>query len=175
MELSQIKLHLKAYLLHQQTLDAAHFLVRSFGLATHDDWGAFDFRKDENKELIVLTTEGEVGEAQTIMIPRNLFDFDFNLVINLLAHEIVHIKQKTQEPLVFDKNEREFVAHYEMLFHTIFPQVPEMSDFHKDWFGNRALAYYNRMYAGGDLQKKYEKQKSEIESLLQTVQNNKNE
>lgn len=170
MDVHQIKTHLEAYKEHLQILDAAYFLVRSFHLTENDDWGKFDFRKDENKELIVLTTEGEIGDVQTIMIPKNLFDFDFNLVMNLLAHEMVHIQQKTQVPFVEDKNEREFQAHYEMLFHKIFPQIPEMSDFHKDWFGKRALTYYNRMEAGGELQKKYEFQKNEIQTILDKLQ-----
>jgi hypothetical protein len=172
MELNLIKWHLDAYKSQNQILDAAHYLVRSFGLAKEDDWGKFDFRKDENKDLIVLTTEGEVGEPQTIMIPNNLFDFDFNLVMNLLAHEMAHIQQKTQMPLVFDKNEREFVAHYEMLFHTLFPLIPELSDFHKNWFGNRALTYYNRMEPDGELQQKYASQKNNLNDLLLNLPQN---
>lgn len=168
MDFSQIKLHLDAYKDNHQILDAAYFLVRSFHLA-NDDWGQFDFRKDENKELIVLTTEGEIGEPQKIMIPNNLFDFDFNLVINLIAHEMVHIRQKTHQPFVEDKNEREFQAHYEMLFHQIYPQVPEMSDFHKKWFGERAITYYNRMEIGGELQQKYSQQKTEIDQLINNL------
>jgi hypothetical protein len=172
MDSSQIKLHIEAYKNNVQIIDAANFLVHSFHLAK-GDWGEFEFRKDENKELIVLTTDGEIGEPQKVMIPKNLFDFDFNLVINLIAHEMVHIQQKTQEPFVEDKNEREFVAHYEMLFHTIFPQVPDMSDFHKDWFGKRAIAYYNRMGVGSALQEKYAQQKSELEEIINHLPQNK--
>jgi hypothetical protein len=166
---SEIKLHLSAYKVHSQILDAAYFLVRSFGLAPSDDWGKFDFRKDENKELIVLTTEGEIGNSQTIFIPKNLFDFDFNLVMNLIMHEMIHIQQKTKEPFVEDKNEREFVAHYEMLVHKMFPHIPEMSDFHKDWFAKRAISYYDRMEKNGIMQQKYAQQKQELEYIIQNL------
>ncbi|WP_124642636.1 hypothetical protein [Amniculibacterium aquaticum] len=168
MDLSQVKLHLNTYLEHQQVLDAAYFIVSSFGLA-NDNWGRFDFRKDENKELIVLTTDGEVGAPQVIMIPKNLFDFDFNLVINLIAHEMVHIHQKTIAPYVEDKNEREFQAHYEMLFHKRYPNIPDMSNFHKVWFGKRALDYYKRMGEESDLQQKYAEQKLEIDLLINSI------
>lgn len=66
------------------------------------------------------------------MIPRNLFDFDLNLVLNMVAHEMLHVKQKAPGQVIEDKNEREFQAYYEMLFHKVFPQIPEVSDFHKN-------------------------------------------
>ena len=103
---------------------------------------------------MLLTTEGVLGEKQMVMIPRNLFDFDLNLVANMVAHEILHVRQKYQEVLVEDKNEREFQAYYEMLFHKEFPLVPDVSDFHKKFFGEKALEYYKRMGENSVLQKK---------------------
>ncbi len=173
MDFSQIKAHLAAYKNHGQILDAANFLVSSFGLSQNDSWGNFDFRKDENKELIVLTTEGDFNRPQTIWIPSNIFDFDFNLVLNLLAHEMLHVRQKTLAPFVEDKNEREFQAHYEMLFHTNFPQIPDMSDFHKNWFANRGITYFDRMETGGLLQQKYQVQKNELQQIVENLKTNK--
>jgi hypothetical protein len=51
-----------------------------------------------------------------VKIPRNLFDFDIKLVLNMVAHEMLHVRQKDPNSLVEDKNEREFQAYYEMLF-----------------------------------------------------------
>jgi hypothetical protein len=53
-----------------------------------------------------------------------------------------------------------------MLFHKVFPQVPEVSDFHKKFFGGKALEYYKRMGEGSELQQKYAEQKTEVEHLI---------
>ena len=103
------------------------------------------------------------------MIPRNLFDFELNLIVNMVAHEMLHVRQKSPETLVEDKNEREFQAYYEMLFHKEFPLVPDVSDFHKKFFGEKALEYYRRMGENSDLQKKYVYQKIEVEDLIQAL------
>ena len=168
MDFSQIKLHIDAYKKHHQTEDAARFLIRSFGLEDSNLEG-FLFREDFKPDYIALTTEGNFGEPQKMRIPPNIFDFDFNLVLNMIAHEMIHIRQKTREPFVEDKNEREWQAHYEMLFHKIFPQIPVMSDFYQKAFSEKALEYYRRMGAGSDLQKKYARQKIEVENLLNEV------
>lgn len=60
------------------------------------------------------------------------FDFDLALVMNVIAHEMVHVSQRAAKDFVEDKNEREWQAYYEMLFHKRFPQLPELSDFHKN-------------------------------------------
>ena len=74
-------------------------------------------------------------------------------MLNLLAHEMLHLKQKSEKCKVEDKNEREFQAYYENLFHKEFPLVPELSPFQQKAFGNKALEYYTRMEKGSDLQK----------------------
>ena len=118
---------------------------------------------------MLLTAEGEIGGRQMVMIPKNLFDFDLNLVVNMLAHEMLHVRQKAPENIVEDKNEREFQAYYEMLFHKVFPNVPEVSDFHKKFFGGKALEYYKRMGEGSELQTKYAEQKLEVEGLINAL------
>lgn len=172
MNLENIANHLAAYKKHDQILDAAAFLIHNFHLES-ENFAGFGFRPELEPNKILLTTEGPLGEKQMVMIPRNLFDFDLNLVLNMIAHEMLHVRQKAPENLVEDKNEREFQAYYEMLFHTIFPQIPEVSDFHKKFFGEKALEYYKRMGENSELQKKYAEGKTQIEELLEKLQQKK--
>ena len=168
MNLEHIKDHLNAYKEHDQIFDAAHFLVDSFGLQS-DNLAGFGFRPELEPNKILLTTDGALGEMQMVMIPRNLFDFDLNIVANMLAHEMLHVRQKAPETLVEDKNEREFQAYYEMLFHKEFPLVPDVSDFHKKFFAEKALEYYRRMGENSELQEKYSLQKLEIENFIDSL------
>lgn len=168
MNLENISAHINAYKSHDQILDAANFLIRSLGLET-ENFAGFGFRPELEPNRMLLTTEGELGGKQMVMIPRNLFDFDLNLVANMVAHEMLHVRQKAPETLVDDKNEREFQAYYEMLFHKVFPNIPDVSDFHKKFFGEKALEYYRRMGENSELQKKYAAQKTEVENLLSVV------
>lgn len=165
MNFEQINLHLNAYKEHDQIIDAANYLIHSFNLE-HENFAGFDFREELSPNSMLLTAEGQLGQPQKVMIPRNLFDFDLNLVLNMVAHEMLHVRQKAPGNLIEDKNEREFQAYSEMLFHKVFPQIPEVSDFHKKFFANKALEYYKRMGEGSDLQKKYAEQKIEVEQLI---------
>ena len=73
--------------------------------------------------------------------------------------------------MIMDKNEREWQAYYEMLFHTNFPQIPKLSDYYIKFFGEKALIYYSRMGEGSELQLKYLEQKLEVEKLLENLIN----
>lgn len=168
MNLEHISDHVAAYKKHDQIIDGANFIISSFGL-DHENFAGFGFRTELEPKKMLLTAEGTLGGRQMVMIPKNLFDFDLKLVINMLAHEMLHVRQKAAESLVEDKNEREFQAYYEMLFHTVFPNVPEVSDFHKKFFGEKALEYYKRMGVNSELQEKYEEQKLEVESLISSL------
>lgn len=168
MNLDTFKFHVDAYKEHNQLFDAAEYLLRSFGLED-DHLEGFGLRNDEKPNFVVVTTEGEFNGKQKIMIPKNLFDFDLSLVLNLIAHEMLHVRQKTQEPVVEDKNEREFQAYSEMLFHTNFPLIPDAPDFNRKQFCEKALDYYKRMGENSDLQKKYEAEKIKIEELLDEI------
>jgi hypothetical protein len=126
MNLEQVNLHLNAYKESDQILDAAKYLIRNFDLE-HENFAGFGFREELKNDGLLLTAEGEIGEKQIVKIPRNLFDFDIKLVLNMVAHEMLHVRQKDPNSLVEDKNEREFQAYYEMLFHKVFPQIPELS------------------------------------------------
>ncbi len=168
MNLENITDHLEAYKHHGQIIDAANFVISSFGLE-HDNFAGFGFRPELEPNKMLLTAEGALGERQMVMIPKNLFDFDLNLVVNMLAHEMLHVRQKAPENLIEDKNEREFQAYYEMLFHKVFPNVPEVSDFHKKFFGQKALEYYRRMGDSSKLQENYKEQKLEVEALINNL------
>lgn len=168
MDLENIKNHLKAYLQHDQIFDAANFLVDAFNLG-HPNFAGFGFRPELEPNKMLLTTEGPLGAPQIVNIPKNLFDFDLNLVTNMIAHEMLHVRQKSAAQLVEDKNEREFQAYYEMLFHKIFPLVPDVSDFHKKFFAEKALEYYRRMGENSALQTKYAQQRNDIEQLVHSL------
>lgn len=165
MNLEQVNFHIEAYKESDQILDAAHYLIRNFNL-DHENFAGFDFRDEIDEKGVLLTAEGELGEPQTVKIPRNLFDFNLDLVLNVVAHEMLHVRQKSPNSLVEDKNEREFQAYYEMLFHKVFPNIPDVSDFHKKFFGEKALEYYKRMGENSELQQKYSEQKKEVEDLI---------
>ncbi|MBT0550983.1 hypothetical protein [Riemerella anatipestifer] len=164
MDLNKVEFHIDAYKTYGQILDAASFVIKAFGLE-HFNFAGFDFREEMDARSIVLTTEGELSQPQKVKIPKNLFDFNFNLVLNLIAHEMLHVRQKAQETLVEDKNEREFQAYYETLFHKVFPQIPDAPDFNRKQFADKALEYYRRMGEGSALQEKYYSQKEEVEAL----------
>ena len=168
MNLDQIKSNLNDFKQNDQIFDAAHFLLKTFNLE-NENFAGFGFREELEPNKMLLTTDGQLGEKQMVMIPRNLFDFDLNLVANMVAHEMFHVRQKAPETLVEDKNEREFQAYSEMLFHREFPLVPEVSDFHKKFFGEKALEYYKRMGENSELQQKYAEKKKEVEFLIQSL------
>ena len=168
MNLDQIKTNLTTFKANNQIFEAAHFLIETFGLESQN-FAGFGFRPEVEPNKMLLTTEGELGEKQMVMIPRNLFDFDLNLVANMVAHEMLHVRHKAPESLVEDKNEREFQAYCEMLFHKQFPLVPDVSDFHKKFFAEKALEYYKRMGEHSELQNKYAEQKLELENFVAAI------
>ena len=151
-----------------ETIAAANFLIEEYGL-THPNFKGFELREKAKPEFILMTTEGVLGEPQIIRIPENTFEFPLPLMLNLLMHEMIHVGQKNKDNVIEDKNEREWQAYYEMLFHTQFPQIPELSDFHKRFFANKALEYYNRMGESTLLQIKYANQKQKVDLLLLDV------
>ncbi|MGC4129661.1 MAG: hypothetical protein QM564_08920 [Bergeyella sp.] len=160
--------HIQAYKDNNQIIDAVEYLLRSYRMED-ENLSGFEFRDDWQPGFVVITTEGDFGKPQIIRLPQNLFDCDLRLVLNLIAHEMVHVRQKTQIPFVEDKNEREWQAYYEMLFHQIFPHIPDASDFHRKGFAEKALEYYRKMGEDSELQQKYAEQKAEVEQLLDEI------
>ena len=170
MNYEKLQFNLNAYKETGEILDGAKFLIHQFDL-DDDNFAGFGFRDELEKNSILLTANGELGELQHVMIPRNLFDFDLTLVLNMLAHEMLHVRQKSARMMIMDKNEREWQAYYEMLFHTNFPRIPTLSDYYIKFFGEKALIYYSRMGEGSELQLKYLEQKEEVEKLLEDLIN----
>lgn len=150
------------------TVEAAHWLVKVYELE-QENFSHFELTERAEPSFILMTTNGIIGSKQVIKLPANAFEFPLFLMLNLLAHEMLHVKQKSEKDKVEDKNEREFQAYSENLFHTKFPLIPELSKFHKKAFGNKALEYYNRMGEGSELQKKYAEQKEEVKQLIKNL------
>lgn len=147
---------------------AAMFLFEEYGLKD-DNFAGLAFREAAKPEFILLTAEGAIGEKQLIRIPENLFQYQLELVLNLLAHEMVHVGQKAKGVEIQDRNEREWQAYREMLFHKKFPLIPDASIFHQKFFANKALDYYNKMEKDGELQLRYAAQKLEIEDFVKNL------
>lgn len=161
------KIKSKIDLLHNEgkSIEAADWLLKTFDIQDIN-LKEFATREKADPSYILLTTEGDFGEEQIIRIPENLFEFPLPLVLTLLTHEMVHVGQKSRKPYILDRLEREWQAYYEMLFHKIFPNFLEVSNFHKKFFADKAFSYYKRMGEGSELQKKYSEQKKEIEDLI---------
>ena len=170
MNYEKLQFNLNAYKETGEILDGAKFLIHQFDL-DDENFAGFGFRDELEKTSILLTANGEIGELQHVMIPRNLFDFDLTLVLNMLAHEMLHVRQKSPRMMIIDKNEREWQAYYEMFFHINFPQIPTLSAYYIKFFGEKALIYYGRMGEGSELQLKYAEQKLEVEKLLEDLIN----
>lgn len=168
MPFEEIELTIKTFHNLGMTIEAAEFLIKTYKLE-HPNFDYFELAKDAEPEFILMLTIGALGKPQRIQIPKNVFKYPLNLVLNLLAHEMLHVKQKASENLIIDKNEREWQAYYEMIFHKEFPLIPNCSDYHIKFFGSKALEYYKRMGAGSELQLKYADQKREVENTISSI------
>ena len=151
-----------------ETISAANFLIEEYNIK-HPNFDCFELREKAKPEYILMTTEGTFGRKQIIRIPENTFEFQLILMLNLIAHEMIHVAQKVEKDAYPDRNEREFLAYSEMLFHTTYPQVPDASVYHQKFFANKAFDYYKRMGEGSELQKKYANQKAAIELLIASL------
>ena len=133
----------------------------------------FIFREAAKPDFILLTTEGDFSKKQTIRIPKNILEFPLELILTMLIHEFIHVIQKTKKPFVYDKNEREWQAYYEMNFNQQFPQLPNITDFHKLFFAKKGLEYFERMGENSPLQIKYDYQKKQVEELISILEKKK--
>lgn len=153
-----------------QTEEAALFLIDEFEL-NQPNFAGILLREKADPSYILFTAEGNIGDPIYVRIPENTFEFQFELMINLLAHEMVHVIQKSKLYKIEIREEREWQAYYEMCFHKLFPKVPDASKKHRIFFANKALEYYNRMPKDGELQQKYANQKVEIERFIASLSN----
>lgn len=152
-----------------ETEKAALFLIDEFDL-NQPNFAGILLREKAEPTNILFTAEGEIGNPIYIRIPENTFEYKFELIINLLAHEMMHVIQKSKLYSIQVREEREWQAYYEMCFHKTFPKVPNASTFHQIFFAKKGLEYYNRMEKDGELQKKYSEQKSEIERFIKKLE-----
>jgi len=151
-----------------ETIQAANLAIEEYGIK-HPNFKGFELREKAKSDYILMTTEGVFGQPQIIRIPDNTFEFEFVLMLNLIAHEMVHVNQKVIGNFIEDRNEREWQAYYEMLFHKIYPQIPDVPKHQQIFFANKGLEYYKRMGENSALQQKYAEQKLEVENLLASL------
>lgn len=151
-----------------ETIAAANFVVETYGIK-HPNFDRFELREKAEAKYIMMTTEGTFGKPQIIRIPENTFEFEFILMLNLIAHEMIHVGQKATGNFIDDKNEREWQAYYEMLFHKTFPQIPDVPKHQQIFFADKAMGYYRRMGEGSVLQKKYALQRKEVEDFVASL------
>jgi len=152
-----------------ETIEAANYLIDVYGIK-HPNFSHFELRERAKPNYVLMTTEGTFGKPQIIRIPENTFEFELGLMLNLIAHEMIHVGQKVVVNQYPDKNEREWQAYYEMLFHKTYPQVPVLKEYHIKFFCEKAFEYYNRMEKDGPLQQKYAEQNTEVAQLLASLQ-----
>ncbi|MGH2666241.1 hypothetical protein [Flavobacterium sp.] len=151
-----------------ETVQAANLVIEEYGIR-HPNFKSFELRERAKPEYVLMTTEGTFGLPQIIRIPENTFEFEFILMLNLIGHEMIHVGQKTEGNSVEDRNEREWQAHYEMLFHKTYPQIPDMPKHQLLFFANKGLDYYRKMGENSALQQKYAQQKLEVENLVASL------
>ena len=151
-----------------QTVEAALFLIDEFEL-NQPNFAGIVLREKADPSCILFTAEGKIGDPIYVRIPENAFEFQFELILNLLAHEMMHVIQKSKLYNIQVREEREWQAYYEMCFHKIFPKVPNASKGHRKFFATKALEYYNRMPKDGELQQKYANQKIEINRFIASL------
>lgn len=148
-------------------IEALYEIMNQFGLK-HSSFTGFGFREELNPKGLLLTAEGTEQTGIQIKVPRNILDFDLTLVVNLLMHEMYHVYQRSGENQIIDREEREWQAYYEMIFHEKFPDIPKLSDFYIIQFGKKAISYYNRMT--DELKSKYLHQKEKVELILSEIE-----
>ena len=151
---------------NQLIFEALYEILEQFSLR-HSSFIGFEFREELNPNGLLLTAEGTESTGITIKVPRNILDFDLALVANLLMHEMYHVFQRTGKNQIESREEREWQAYYEMIFHEKFPSIPILNDFYCKQFGNKALTYYQRMT--DDLKLKYQQQKEKVEQVIETI------
>lgn len=149
-------------------IEALYEIMDQFNLK-HSSFTGFEFRDEINPKGLLLTAEGSESTGIKIKVPKNILDFDLALVANLLMHEMYHVYQRSGKEQIEVRDEREWQAYHEMIFHEKFPQIPVLSNFYIKQFGTKAITYYERM--SDDLKSKYQHQKENIEQLLKEIEN----
>lgn len=145
------------------TLEALQEILLQFDLH-HPKFVGFAFRDELNPKGLLLTAEGTEETGITIKVPKNILDFDISLIANLLMHEMYHVYQRTGDNQIITREEREWQAYREMIFHEKFKNIPALDEFYIRQFAEKALTYYDRM--SDLLQAKYAVEKIQIQKIL---------
>lgn len=156
------------YLKNNQLVVEALYEILDKLKLKHNAFTGFSFREEINPKGLLLTAEGDESTGITIRVPRNILDFDLTLLSNLLMHEMIHVFQRSGENQIESREEREWQAYTEMIFHKRFPNVPPLTDFYIKQFGEKALTYYNRM--PDDMKAKYAVEKNELNTILISIE-----
>lgn len=164
---NEFKTQIETFKSNDLIFDALHTILNYFNL-NHPSFKGFVLRDELNPKGLLLTAEGNEENGISIHIPKNILDFDLALISNLLMHEVYHIYQRTGEEIITTREEREWQAYYEMIFHEKFTQLPELSKFYQIQFAKKALTYYKTMNL--ELKEKYLDQKLKIDNLLENEQ-----
>ncbi len=153
-EISQI---INSYHKLGETIQAANFLTEEYGIK-HPNLERFELREKAIPECILITIEMTFGKKQIIRIPKNTFEFPIVLMLNRIAHVMIHASQKVEENFYPDRNKRKWQAYFEMLLNKTYPQIPVASVFHQKFFTEKALNYKKTMGENSQLQLKYASQ-----------------
>ena len=87
-------------------------------------------------------------------------------------HEMYHVHQRSGDNQIETREEREWQAYTEMIFHKKFTQIPILANFYIKQFGEKALTYYAKMT--DELKAKYAEEKADLEKILQTIYDKEN-
>ena len=98
MTLDEIKLKINTFHKNGQAINAVYWLLKKYNLKNANLKG-FEFRETAKPDFILITTEGDFGKPQIIRIPENTFEFPLELMLVLIAHEMVHVNQKNNKTL----------------------------------------------------------------------------
>ena len=160
------------YLNNNKLIVEALYEILDYLKLKHSAFTGFTFRDEIDTKGLLLTAEGDESTGITIRVPRNVLDFDLTLLSNILMHEMYHVHQRSGNNQIETREEREWQAYTEMIFHKKFTQIPILATFYIKQFGEKALTYYAKMT--DELKAKYAEEKADLEKILQTIYDKEN-
>ena len=160
------------YLNNNKLIVEALYEILDYLKLKHSAFTGFTFRDEIDPKGLLLTAEGDESTGITIRVPRNVLDFDLTLLSNILMHEMYHVHQRSGDNQIETREEREWQAYTEMIFHKKFTQIPILATCYIKQFGEKALTYYAKMT--DELKAKYAEEKADLEKILQTIYDKEN-
>ena len=123
------------YLNNNKLIVEALYEILDYLKLKHSAFTGFTFRDEIDPKGLLLTAEGDESTGITIRVPRNVLDFDLTLLSNILMHEMYHVHQRSGDNQIETREEREWQAYTEMIFHKKFTQIPILANFYIKQFG----------------------------------------